>query len=93
MGPDGKELPTGDDGKYVNPDAGTQKFDLTTTESTDDPLTDEAGNPVEAGTIEALLRRVKEHFDGEDNVEVLRVAVQEIKTVKDISGAELAEVK
>lgn len=93
MDQSGKELPKGDDGKYLNPDAGKQRLESTTTESTVDPLTDEAGNPVEAGTIEALLRRVKEHFDGEDNVEVLRVTVQEIKTVKEISGAELAEVK
>jgi hypothetical protein len=92
VGPDGKELPKDPDtGKYIG--EGAQRFETTTTDSTDDPMTDEAGNPVEAGTIEALLRRVKEHFDGEDNVEVLRVTVQEIKTIKEISGAELAEVK
>ena len=94
MGPDGKELPADPDkpGHYVG--TGTQKFEVTKTESTDDPLTDEAGNPVTAGSPEALLRKVKEHFAVEEfeNVEILEVSVQETLTMRKVTGEELAKL-
>lgn len=92
QGPDGKPLP-------VNPDTGDQIGDGTpmleviVTETTDNPLTDEAGNVIEAGNPEALLRRVKEHFDDQEDTEVLKIVVREIKTVQEVSGEELAKVK
>jgi hypothetical protein len=94
VGLDGKELLKDEKtGLYIG--TGTQRFESTTTDSTDDPLTDEAGNPIEAGTVEALLRKIKEHFGKEENenVEILKVSVQEIKTIQEFSGAELTEVK
>ena len=92
MGPDGKELPKDDAGKYVG--VGAQRYETTTTDSTDDPLTDEAGNPLEAGTVDAMLRKVKEHFSKEEheNVEVLKVTVQEIKTIQEVTGEELRKL-
>jgi hypothetical protein len=92
VGPDGKELPKDDQGKYVG--SGTQKIESTVTIAVDDPLTDEAGNTVEAGTVDALLRKVKEYFGREEheNVEVQRVVVQEIKTVQEVSGEELRKL-
>ena len=52
---------------------------------------DEQGNVVEAGTVDALLRRVKEHFQREEheNVEVQKVVVQEVKTIQELTGEEL----
>ena len=92
VGPDGKELLKDDNGAYIG--TGTQKFDVTKTESTDDPLTDEAGNPVTAGNPDALLRRVKEHFGAEEfeNVEILEVSIQETLTMKKVTGQELAKL-
>ncbi len=94
MGLDGKELPSDPDkpGGYLG--TGVQRFEATTTDSTDDPLTDEAGNQIEAGNVDALLRKVKEHFQKEEheNVEIQRVTVQEIKTVKELTGEELAKL-
>lgn len=95
VGPDGKELLPDLDkppGHYIG--TGTQKFETTTTESTDDPLTDEAGNVVTAGSPEALLRKVKEHFAAEEfeNVEILEVAVQETLTMRRVTGEELAKL-
>jgi hypothetical protein len=94
VGLDGKELPAdpASPGKYLG--TGVQKIETTTTDSTDDPLTDESGNPVEAGTVDALLRKVKEHFSREEheNVEVQRVTVQEIKTIQEVTGEELRKL-
>jgi hypothetical protein len=92
VGPDGKELLKDDKGVYIG--TGTQKFEVTTTDSTDDPLTDEAGNPVTAGSPEALLRKVKEHFAAEEfeNVEILEVSVQETLTMRKVTGEELAKL-
>jgi hypothetical protein len=93
VGLDGKELLKDDNGLYIG--TGTQKFESTTTNSTDDPLTDENGNPVEAGTVESLLRKIKEYFGKEEheNVEIIKVSVQEIKTIAEYSGAALSEIK
>lgn len=88
--PSGKELPKDDAGVYIG--TGTQKIDVSTTDSTDDPLMDEAGNPIEAGTVEALLRKVKEHFEGEEDTQVLHVTVQETKTIAEVSGEELKKL-
>jgi hypothetical protein len=92
VGPDGKELPKDDTGKYIG--TGTQKIETSTTSSTDDPLTDEAGNVVEAGTVDSLLRKVKEHFGREEheNVEIQKVIIQEIKTIQEVSGEELRKL-
>jgi hypothetical protein len=92
VGPDGKELPKDDKNAYIG--SGTQKLESTTTNSTDDPLTDEAGNIVTAGTPEALLRRVKEYFAAEEfeNVEILEVSVQETLTVRKVTGEELSKL-
>lgn len=92
MGLDGKELLKDDEGRYIG--TGTQRFETTTTDSTDDPLTDESGNQIEAGTVDALLRKVKEHFSKEEheNVEVLKVTVQEIKTLQEVTGEELKKL-
>ncbi len=90
----GKELPPDPDkpGHYLG--AGKQKIESTVTPSIDDPLTDEAGNTIEAGTVDALLRRVKEHFSREEheNVEVQKVIVNEIMPVKTVTGEELAKL-
>lgn len=90
----GKELPPDPDkpGHYIG--TGKQRIESTITPSVDDPLTDEQGNPVEAGAIDALLRRVKDHFsgDGNENVEVQKVVVQEILVVKVVTGEELAKL-
>lgn len=88
--PSGKELPKDDLGAYIG--TGTQKVEEISTETTVDPVTDENGNPLEAGTPEALLRSVKAHFDEYENIEVLSVKVQETKTVREISGADLAKL-
>lgn len=87
-----KELPKDDQGKYIG--AGKQRIESTVTPSIDDPLTDGEGNPVEAGTVDALLRRVKEHFQKEEfeSVEIQKVVVQEILTVKTVTGEELAKL-
>lgn len=85
--PKGVELPKDDNGAYVG--TGEQKIDVTKTDTTDDPLCDEAGNPVEAGTVEAMLRRVKDHFADEAETEVLHVTVQETKSVGEYTGAEV----
>lgn len=92
MGPDGKELPKDDSGAYIG--TGTQKFEKTETDSTHDPLTDEAGNIVTAGNPDALLRKVKEHFaaDEFENVKVLEVSIQETLTMKHVTGEELAKL-
>jgi hypothetical protein len=87
VGPDGKELPKDDTGAYVG--TGEQKFDEIQTDTTDDPLCDEAGNPVEAGTVEAILRKVKEHFVDEAETEILHVTVQETKSIGEYTGLEV----
>jgi hypothetical protein len=92
VGPDGKELPKDADGAYIG--TGVPKFELTKTDSVDDPLTDETGNPVTAGSPEALLRKVKEHFaaDEFENVEILEVAIQETLTMRKVTGEELKKL-
>jgi hypothetical protein len=88
----GIELPKDEQGKYIG--TGIQKIETTTTNSVDDPLTDDQGNTVSAGTADALLRRVKEHFDREEyeNVEITKVEVLEVKTVRAVSGEELSKL-
>ena len=90
----GKELPPDPDkpGHYIG--TGKQRIEKIETSAVDDPLTDEAGNVVEAGSVDALLRRVKEHFGREEheNVAVQKVMVQEIQTVKVVTGEELAKL-
>lgn len=90
----GKELQPDPDkpGHYLG--TGKQKIETTVTPSVDDPLTDEQGNQVEAGSIDGLLRRVKEHFGREEfeNVEIQKVIVQELKPVKEVTGEELAKL-
>lgn len=90
----GKELPPDPDkpGCYIG--TGEQKIESTVTSSVDDPLTDDQGNTVEAGSVDGLLRRVKEHFGREEfeNVEIQKVVVQELLTVKIVSGEELAKI-
>ncbi len=90
--PQGKELLKDESGAYIG--TGVQKFEVTKTESTDDPLTDEAGNVVTAGNVEALLRKVKEHFgvDEAENVEILEVSVCETLVLKKVTGEELAKL-
>ena len=92
IGTDGKELLKDDNGDYIG--TGTQKFETMDTESTDDPLTDEAGNVVTAGSVEATLRKVKEHFGAEEfeNVEILEVQILETLLLKKVSGEELAKL-
>ena len=94
MDESGKELPPDPDkpGHYIG--TGNQRIESTVTPSVDDPLTDDQGNPVEAGTIDALLRKVKDHFnaEGQENVEIQKVVVQEIMTVKVVTGEELAKL-
>lgn len=94
MGPDGKELPKDPNDPKIYLGTGTQKVEILPTESTDDPLTDDQGNVVTAGNVDALLRRVKEHFQAEEfeNVEILEVAVQETLTIKKVTGEELEKL-
>lgn len=90
----GKEVPRDEHGAltpYAGP--GTKKMELLESDSIDNPLTDDAGNVVQAGTEEALLRRVREHFEGQENVEILRVVIQKTEKVREVSAAELAAVK
>ena len=84
MGPDGKELPQDDQGKYIG--TGSQKVEEIKSESTEDPLTDEAGNPIEAGTPEAMIRAVRDHFKDEEDTEILSVAIHKTETVLNLSG-------
>jgi hypothetical protein len=90
----GKELPPDPDrpGHYLG--SGKQRIEKTDTNSVDDPLTDESGNVVEAGTVDALLRKVKEHFSKEEheNVEIQKVLVQEIRAVQEVPGEELRKL-
>lgn len=88
----GKELPKDDQGKYIG--TGKQRIEVSTTNAVDDPLTDDQGNTVEAGTVDALLRRVKEHFQKEEfeNVEIQKVVVQEVKVIEEITGEELRKL-
>jgi hypothetical protein len=53
---------------------------------------DEAGNPIEAGTPEAVLKKVKEHFAEEEDTEILSVIVLETKPVREVSAAEFAKL-
>lgn len=90
--PDGKELPKDDKGDYLG--VGTQKFETTKTDSTDDPLTDEAGNVVTAGNVDALFRAVKAHFAAEEfgNVEILEVRILETLLIRSVTGEEFAKL-
>lgn len=94
VGPDGKELPKNPEDPRIYIGIGTQKVEKMVTPVTDDPLTDEAGNVVTAGTPDALLRKVKEHFEAEgfENTEILEVAVQETLVMKRVTGEELAKL-
>lgn len=94
VGPDGKELLKDPNDPKLYVGTGTQKVEILPTDSTDDPLTDDQGNVVTAGNVDALLRRVKEHFQAEEfeNVEVLEVSVQETLTIKKVTGEELAKL-
>lgn len=90
--PNGKSLPVNEEtGEQVG--TGTPKLEQITTDTTDDPLTDEAGNMVEAGTEEALLRKVKEHFADDENTTVLHVTVRKTETSREVSEEDLAKVK
>lgn len=89
MDPSGKELPKDDEGAYIG--SGVQKIETITTESVDDPLTDEAGGPIERGTVDALLGAIRDHFAEEEDTEILNVKVQETKTIMEVSGADLAQ--
>ena len=89
---EGKQIPRDDKGNLV--DAGMQrKGEIIETDTVDNPLTDDAGNVIEAGTIEALLRRVQEHFEEDKNVTILRILVRETRIVREVGQEELAEVK
>ncbi len=90
----GKELPPDPNNRGCYIGTGKQRIEKIVTPSVDDPLTDEAGNVVEAGSVDALLRRVKEHFGREEHegVEIQKVVVQELQTVKVVSGEELAKL-
>ena len=94
MDEQGKELPSDQDkpGYYIG--TGKQKIESTTTNAVDDPLTDDQGNTIEAGTVDSLLRKVREHFGREEheNVEVQKVVVQEIKTIQEVTGEELRKL-
>lgn len=91
LDPQGKPIPRTEAGELTA--SGEQKFEIIVTDTTDDPLTDEAGNVIEAGTPEALLRKVKEHFADDANVTVQHVTLRKTETVKEVSGEELAAVK
>lgn len=90
VGPDKKELPKDDQGRYIG--TGTPKIDVTETESTENPVMDEAGNPVEAGAVDALLLKVKAHFAEEEDTEILSVTVLETKPVREVAAAEFAKL-
>jgi hypothetical protein len=87
---DGKELPKNDSGEYVG--SGSQKVNVQKTDATADPLMDDAGNPVEGGTPEALLHAVLSHFKDEDDTEIVSVTILEIRPVREVSGLELARL-
>lgn len=95
LDPSGKQLPRDEKGDLVVAPGvvATRKLEVIESESTDNPLTDEAGNVVEAGTEEALLRKVQSQFDGEENVQVMRVLVRKTETVRELTGEELAAVR
>jgi len=92
LDPSGKPLPV-DEATGDQIGTGTPKMEMIETDTADNPLTDEAGNVVEAGTPEALLRRVKEHFADAEDTTVVHVAVRKTETVEEVSGEELAAVK
>lgn len=70
----------------------TQKLETIESVTIDDPVTDEAGNVIVAGTEEALLRKVMEHYSQYENVTILSVLVQRTETVREVSGKELGAV-
>ena len=87
----GKPIPRNAEGRLVS--EGVQKFEVIESETTDSPLTDDAGNVIEAGTEEALIRKVKEHFEGKEDTTVVRVIVRRTETSAQISGEQLAALK
>lgn len=88
----GKPIPRNEAGA-LTADGGTQKFEEIETDTTANLLTDDAGNVVEAGTSEALLRKVKEHFEEDLDTTVLHVTVRKTETVQEVSGEALVAVK
>jgi hypothetical protein len=92
LDPQGKPIPRDEHGVLTAP-GHSQKFEVIESDSTDDPLTDEAGNVVEAGTEEALLRKVKAHFAEAEDTQVISVTVRKTEDIKEVSGADLAAVK
>lgn len=83
---EGKQVPRNEKGALLG--EGTPAFETVTTDSVDNPLTDEAGNPVEAASADLLLGKVREHFREEPEVEVVRVVIRETRTVRSLSGEE-----
>lgn len=92
LDPQGKPIPRDGDGKLTI-ENGNQKFEVIESDTTDNPLTDEAGNVIEAGTEEALLRKVKEHFAEAEDTTVVHVVVRKTETATEMSGEQLAAVK
>lgn len=90
LDPAGREIPKDYDNRYIG--NGTPKIETIVTEAIVDPLTDESGTPIEAGTVEALLLAVRAHFGDEPDVEVLAVEVLETRTVRELTGAQLQVV-
>lgn len=92
LDPQGKPIPR-DEAGTLTISGGAQQFEEIVTQTTVNPLTDDAGNVVEAGTPEALLRKVKEHFEEDLDTTVLHVTIRKTETVQEISGEALAAVK
>ncbi|MGI0148683.1 MAG: hypothetical protein ACREDF_04025 [Thermoplasmata archaeon] len=93
LDPSGKPIPRDKEGSLAPVQGAVQKLEVIESDTTDSPLTDEAGNVIEAGTEEALLRKVKEHFAEAEDTTILHVVVRKTETSVEMTGEQLAAVK
>lgn len=68
--------------------SGTPQVEIMETPTIDNPLTDEAGNVIESGSVNGIFRAVRSHFKDFQG-EIEKVIVRETRTVQEVSGEEL----
>lgn len=76
-------------GKPVFDGKGKAKQEEIDTEITDDPVMDDGGNPIEAGSAEGVLRAVFGRWKDDTNTEILQVWVRKTETVQTLTGDQL----
>lgn len=67
----------------------TGKQEEIETEATDDPVTDDAGNPIEGSSVDAVLRAVVGRYKNDTNTEILQVWIRKTETVQTLTGDQL----